>query len=170
MLFRCTAAMRTMLGLKDNDLAEESADASPTEWYCHQVTIDRRKCVLFTHAVTLYSFMAPGVRKDDLRNFTAFFQFNLLANLVLQGFSSAQIAAFPMTDPIAFAKTNNRSILGSMNDFINACRLFVELDGGVVNTDFGEVNRRLSTTLMSGIGMNHPVDLLKALLAEPGRA
>lgn len=39
-------------------------------WYANLLVIDRRKCVLFTNEKTLYSFLLPNVKKENLKNFS----------------------------------------------------------------------------------------------------
>ena len=37
------------------------------DWYVNLLWLDRQKCLLLTHAGTLFSVLVAGVRKADLR-------------------------------------------------------------------------------------------------------
>ena len=37
------------------------------DWYGNLLSLDRRKCLLLTHADTLFSIFQAGIRKADLR-------------------------------------------------------------------------------------------------------
>ena len=45
--FRCTQKVRDLMGLPDGDLEE---------WFVETAMIERCRCLLFTHKVSLYSF------------------------------------------------------------------------------------------------------------------
>ena len=60
--FRCTQKVRDLLGLRDRDLTAET-DGDLQEWFVETATIERYRCLLFTHKLSLYSFWALAVRK-----------------------------------------------------------------------------------------------------------
>ena len=65
MILRCTRRLLDLLGggaLILTDLAPTDED-----WYANLLWLDRRKCLLLTHAGTLFSVFLPGVRTADLR-------------------------------------------------------------------------------------------------------
>ena len=55
--FRRTQKVRDLLALRDRDLTEE-AHGDLHEWFVDTATIERYRCLLFTHKVSLYSFWA----------------------------------------------------------------------------------------------------------------
>jgi hypothetical protein len=64
MLLRCTTKMLALLGVRPAALIE----TAPTDddWYLNLLWIERRKCLLFTHAGTLFPIFLADVRKVDL--------------------------------------------------------------------------------------------------------
>jgi hypothetical protein len=42
-------------------------EPSDDDWYANLLWVERQKCLLFTHAGTLFSVFVAGVRKADLR-------------------------------------------------------------------------------------------------------
>jgi hypothetical protein len=65
MVVRCTKKMLDLLGGRSITLSK----LPPTEddWYLNLLWIDRQKCILLTHAGTLFSVFRAGVRRADLR-------------------------------------------------------------------------------------------------------
>jgi len=59
-------------------------------WYAgpaNLIRIDRKKCLLFTNEMTLYSFLIPAFRKQNLNNIIDEFLINLNLNLQAEGFN-----------------------------------------------------------------------------------
>ena len=52
---------------------------------------DRRKCILFTNDLTLYSFFVPGLNRLGFKRFQDVFRENLFISLISDGFSQAQV-------------------------------------------------------------------------------
>jgi hypothetical protein len=63
-ILRCTRKLLAVLG------AGQVADPAPDgeDWYANLLWIDRRKCLLLTHAATLFSVFEPDVRATRLRD------------------------------------------------------------------------------------------------------
>jgi hypothetical protein len=68
MLLRCTTRLLELLG---NPITEERP-ASPDDWYANVFWVQRRKCLLATHAETLFCVFAPAVRAASLGPLGAF--------------------------------------------------------------------------------------------------
>src|SRR5258708_39333462 len=62
-MLRCTAKALALLGVSEPAIGEACA----RDWYAHLVWIDRRKCLLVTHAETLFSVFMPNVTAAGLR-------------------------------------------------------------------------------------------------------
>ena len=70
MILRCTKKLLAVLG--PNRL-QDSAPAPDAEgWYANLVWFDRRKCVLLTHARTLFTILETDVSVSDLRSTNRF--------------------------------------------------------------------------------------------------
>lgn len=171
MLFRCTQKVRITLGLSDRELArvEEVGPPDVMEWYVNLLTYQRRKCLLFTNATTLFSFFVPGVQKSDLHDFGGLFRFHLTLNLGAGGFSPQQISRLLDGGPDRFAKARDRAVLGSMVDYAKMTGFQVE-DHGFEAVDFVHLNQSLNDTPMSVIGMRHATAVLKELVCATASA
>jgi hypothetical protein len=64
---RCTSKLLDLLGKRSIRLVE--APPSDDDWYANLLWLDRRKCLLATHAGTLFSLFVADIRAADLRPF-----------------------------------------------------------------------------------------------------
>lgn len=67
MVVRCTGKLLNLLGKQSAGLVE--AQSSSEDWYANLLWLDRRKCLLATHAGTLSSLFVADIRAADLRPF-----------------------------------------------------------------------------------------------------
>jgi hypothetical protein len=171
--FRCTQKTRDLLGLSDRDLSGET-DGEFEEWFVDVAAIDHRRCALFTHKVTLYSFWVPGMRKADLGRFDKLFQQYLVAALTRDGFHTGEIERLVRAGGHRFAKTNDRSVIGSMKDHILCSRCYFEHEGGLARADIAAIDDRLNRTpmgaLAAGQHMDLPLRVLERIIRTSGAA
>ena len=171
--FRCTQKARELLGLRDHDLSDET-DGDLAEWFVEVATIERHRCLLFTHKVALYSFWAVAVRKPDLLRFEELFRHHAIATLTADGFHTTEIERLLSAHGHRFAKTNSRPVTGSMNDHLQSSRWYFEQDGGLKVADVGAINRRLNRTPMGALApgqhMGFPIDVLTQIIRPSGAA
>jgi hypothetical protein len=64
---------------------------------------------------------------------------------------------------VIVARTNSRSVLGSMNDLAVQLRDLVWNQGGVLNCDVVKLNKELNRIPMGAIGYSYAVDKLLEL-------
>ena len=114
-------------------------------WHANLLTIDRRKCVLFTNDLTRYSFFVPYLRKPDFQIIDEVFKQNLFKSLLNEGLSQEHIElVLEEIKEIAITRTSNRSILGTMNDLTNQITWRIQQEGGLGNTDISKLNMDLN--------------------------
>ena len=65
MILRCTKKLLAVLGA--GRVAEPGPVPDAGDWYANLLWFDRRKCLLLTHAATLFSIFEADVRAVDLR-------------------------------------------------------------------------------------------------------
>ncbi len=134
-------------------------------WHANLLRVDRRKCILFTHDVTLYSFLVPGLKKPQFENVREVFGQNLFKNLLRENFPQNQIEiVLDEHREIIIAKTNNRSVLGSMTDLAFQLKYRIAAMGGLVNVDLAELNHELNRIPMSAIKEIYSIYELRKLL------
>src|SRR5208283_1902044 len=132
------------------------------------IKIDRRKCVLFTNEKTLYTFLLPNVKKENLKNIVDEFLFTLNLNLQAEGLPIEVISSVMQeyTD-IGFAKTVSKQVLGSMNELTFQCKfIIINHFGGMENIRVLGVNKEINRTIMGGINYLRPIESLREILVE----
>ena len=144
--------------------------ASGESWHANLLRFDRRKCALFTHDATLYSVFVPGLKKPEFEQLDEVFGQRLFKALVWDEFPQTLIER--MLDAcraIRFTRSNNRSVLGSMNDIRFQIEVHTQHDGGLENVDLAELHHRLNRTPFGAIGYGYPVERLQEYLTQaPG--
>ena len=167
-ILRCTRKLLNEIKIEpfeNNELLDEFGS-----WHCNLLRIDRRKCVLFTHDQTLYSFLVQGLTKPDFMNFNEVFREKLFKNLLNEQLPQNQIERFLTNNQIIeYTKTNNRSVLGSMNDLTFQLKYKIQDIGGLVDANILELNRDLNRTPMSALKEIFSIDELKRFLGIPIR-
>ena len=84
--FRCTQKLRDLVELRHRDLTDETG-GEMEEWFVETATIERYRCFLFKHKLSLYSFRALAVWRRDLLAFEESFRHQALAMLGADGVS-----------------------------------------------------------------------------------
>src|SRR6266542_45890 len=156
MVVRCTKKMLDLLGGRSITLSE----LSPTDddWYLNLLWIDRQKCILLTHAGTLFSVFRAAVRTADLRPIG-----NYLVAAVETEFRAENLPTdtFSKLQPnsVQLAKTASRSTLGFMNEMAFELRYFIADAGGLERCDIDVLNQRLRRTLRNRGEYVRPIEL-----------
>lgn len=162
MVVRCTRRLLDLLGSRVAPLTE--APPTDDDWYGNLLWLDRQKCLLLTHADSLFSIFQAGIRKDDLRPIGQYIvkaaQAELRAeNLPLDTFGRLH------PDDVSLAKTASRSTLGFMNEMAVHLRYQIADAGGVNRCDISVLNHRLRRTLHNRAGYVYPIELVAERLA-----
>lgn len=165
-LIRCTQKLLKELGNPPLQSPDTTGDTGGLgNWYANLIRIDRRKCVLFTNEKTLYSFLIPKVKKENLKNIIDEFLFNLNMNLQAEGFPHEVITkVMAEYTEIGFAKTASKTVLGAMNQLMFEYEVLIEMKEGWENVKVLEMNKQMNRSLMRGIRYLHPIEMLQELL------
>jgi hypothetical protein len=161
-ILRCTANALALLGVRLAALP----DLRPSEddWYLNLLWIERRKCLLLTHAETLFPVLALDVRKADLRPLGPYVV-NLIGDQLRTEGLPPDAFGLLAPDDVRLAKTASRSVLGVMNNAAFHARYRIEAMGGIDRADPLCLNQYLRRTLHSRAGSYAtPLDLLAARL------
>jgi hypothetical protein len=118
MILRCTKRLLDVLG--QGRLASPAPQPDPEDLYANLVVIERRKCLLLTHAATLFSVFAPDVRAPELRATK-----HLVTRLITGALVAEDLAVDTFgnlaRDELVVAKTADRRVLTCMNDLAFLC-------------------------------------------------
>ncbi len=117
-VLHCTKKAQDRLKAKPVDsLAEPTTRLG--NWYCHEVTASRRKYMLFVNERTLLAIVisVKGLKTSD--SILEFFKQRFFKTFLwLQWPEDKFMPELEEMDEVVFAKTSNRSVLGSMNELI----------------------------------------------------
>lgn len=158
---RCTRRLLSRLGPP----VDEDRVTEPTtilgDWYANVLNVGRKRLILCTSERTLLSVLVPA---RDLSGFP-----ERLRQAVGRSLAGLGVSA-PMVDRELremrwhqYARTANRRVLGSMNDFALATRWYLEDEP---DADLDELGRRLSRAPCSPIEAVFP-DRFTQTLFEP---
>jgi hypothetical protein len=164
-LIRCTGKLQKEMGLKKSDLCEVIPKFSYLgPWHANLIFIDRKKCVVFTNDKTLFNFIATDVSRAQIRKLDTLFRGLLQCVLSNEGFGPAvKEKIMAEYDVVAYAKTNNRSVLGSMNDLIFHYKLHIQNAGGVHSYAVPGIIRKLNRMSMQAISYKFPIDAMRSM-------
>lgn len=144
MVVRCTSKLLDLLGKRSVRLVE--APPSDDDWYANLLWLDRRKCLLITHAGTLFSLFVADIRAADLRPFERRIADLVVAALLDDGLPSDALGRLT-PDEVQITRTASRHVLGVMNQMAFKIEWAVDHAGGIRNVDVGELNRHLHRSL-----------------------
>lgn len=144
MVVRCTKKMLDLLGGRSLTLSE--LPPTDDDWYLNLLWIDRQKCILLTHAGTLFSVFRAGVRSADLRPIGDYLVAAIETELRAE---SLPTDTFSELEPecVRLAKTASRSTLGFMNEMALELRYLIADVRGLGRCDIDVLNHGLRRTL-----------------------
>ncbi len=102
----------------------------------------------------------PALKKTDFQAFQHVFGQQLFKNLMYEEIPQNSIErVLTECQTIQYDKTNNRSVLGSMNDQKYLAEYYIQDEGGLARTNIFELNRTLNRNILSAIDLNHPIEM-----------
>jgi|GEM_PF-1499446 len=155
LLIRCT--QRLLKASKSTPEEDPAPAEGPLgEWYANVAPLPfaGRWVVMFTHAQTLLTVVAPG---RVLRTTVPVFQQRLPELLRRLEIAEEWIAEHaPGEGEVRVARTDDRRVLGSMNDLANGIWYAADEAPSFDRLDLGALERELATTRLGFLGMGSP--------------
>ena len=148
--------MAKLVGAK----ALDNPPADDGDWYINLIYLERRKCLLITHAGSLFTVFAADVRKADLVPLGNFVSRAIQRELQAEGLAPDTFGDLDQTE-LRVAKTASRSVLGCMNEMATHCWYAVKLSGGFAASDFQRLNHELRRTMHAPRGYARPIDVVR---------
>lgn len=165
LILRCTKKLLDVI--KPGSLAESTP--GDEDGYATLLRLDGRKCLLLTHAATLFSVFESDIRAAALRN-TGHMVTGLIARELAR--EGLPLPALGTLDPAAvtLAKTASRSVTGSMTDLGYRCEAIVYGSGGLAGTDLADLNQQLRRHICSARDYAYPIELVRDFLVMDASA
>ena len=121
--------------------------------------------LLVTNDATLFAMFIPALKKPDFQSFHLVFGQCLFKNLLHEEIPQNQIeSVLSECEDVKYGKTNNRSVLGSMNDQRFQLEYLIQAGGGLARTEIYELNHKLNRNRLSAIEYKHPIETLREKL------
>ena len=162
---KCTAKLLRELGTKL--IIEVDQPSSLPDWHANLLRLNQKKYVLFTNDQTLYSILVRWTKTLKLAGLLERFKLELFRNLMSEGLPQERIEfLLSQHSQISIIKTNNRSVLGSMNDLTLQIKWIIYNDDGLDEANLPEIIRQTNRTPMSAINYHLAIDEMKQRLNE----
>lgn len=165
-LIRCTAKLQKEMGLKKSDLIDQTPDFSFLgQWHANLIFINRRKCIIFVNDKILINFIVADVSRAQIKKLDEMFKAMFRCVLASESFSEELIEEI-LADysEVKFGKSNNRSVLGSLNDLAFHYEHAIIESGGPHSPEVPAIIARLNRMPMkASVGYIHPIKELENL-------
>ena len=162
---KCTRKLLREMGIQPATVAEIGKPSLLGDWHVNLLRVSRRKVLLFTNEDALYSFVVLGVRKADLDRIAEVFVTNLRQNLTYEGIPTDLIDRIALEyREAAIAQTDNRSVLGSMNDLAWHLKHYVYDAGGIESCDVWAINGKLNQIPQRPLGWKFSAEVIHECL------
>ena len=168
-VIRCTGKLLKELRVKP--LPVPSSVPIERDWHATLVRTGRRKSVIVAHSSTLFTALLLHVNRSVIDDFGTRFYDQARCTPAEDGFTRHE-AVLPFDSPrILFAKTNNRSVLGSLNELSDLLSAELEDQPEPRGAGFSRICGRLNRVPMIGtLGGAYAVDAMGELLGQKPRA
>ena len=165
-LIRCTAKLLKEMGLKKTDLVDESPKFSFLgQWHANLIYINRRKCIIFVNDKILLNFIVADVSRAQIRKLNGIFESMFRCFLASEGFSKELVEKILAEySEVKFAKSNSRSVLGSLNNLAFYYEYSICSSGGLHSPEVPAIIARLNRMPMrASVGYIYPLEELGKL-------
>jgi hypothetical protein len=162
---RCTKKMLDLLGGPNITLRE--LPPTDDDWYLNLVWIERQKCLLLTHAGTLFSVFRAGIHVAELRPLGDYLIDAIEAELRAEGLPANTFSQLERHD-LRLAKTASRSTLGFMTEMEFGLGWIITDKGGLRRSAINDLNHALHRMLWNRGDYVRPIELVNELLDARG--
>lgn len=109
-----------MLKIKNpNNSRISNTNEDIENWHCNIFDYDKIYAVLLTNDKTLFSFYLFGFERNDFKNYNEIIKQDIFKTLLNLGFEQKKFEIIlESMENIKFSKTNNKSVLASMNQML----------------------------------------------------
>lgn len=158
MILRCTGKVVSLLR---PPAPLPVIEPDPSDWYVNLLWFEGRKCLLVTHARTLFSVFVPDITVADLRPPGPSIVAAVRAALHAENLPEDALGALDPGD-VVVTKTASRKVLGVMTDHAFIIEHHLADAGGLARFDLGELHHGLHRTLNSTTGYARPIEAVTA--------
>ena len=163
---KCTRIVRDFTGIIPEPTGTAVDDATGLgSWYVHMFTVDRRKTLIFMNERTLMSFVVYGIKKSNCSDLHPLFLHGVEQLLQSEKVPDDRILEIVRDYAgIRYAKTDNRSALGSINDRVEHYKYSIMDKGGFVHCDLYESMYHANRIPQRKLGWRYSVEAMHEIL------
>jgi len=164
-LIRCTAKLLKEMRLKSRDLEQAEPPFSFLgQWHANLIHINRRKTLLFVNDRTLFNFVVPDVARSQIKDLREEFRSTLSCVLAAESIpDKVRNRILEEYEDIEYAKSSNRSVLGSANDLAFHYKYQILEAGGVHSWRVPTIIQDLNRMPLQAIKFKFPIEELAQL-------
>ena len=120
MNLKCTKKLLDILKIKNpNNFKIPNTNEDIENWHCNILDYGKIYAILLTNDKTLFSFYLYGFEKNDFKDFSEIIKQNIFKTMLNMGFEQKKFEVIlESMENIKFSKTNNKSLLASMNQML----------------------------------------------------
>lgn len=158
--FRCTAAVLKKLNVQpEEDTAEPGYVFG--DWFVNLFRVQGKEFFIFTSSTTLVSIITRAGKELPLARMSEVLlemleQYNVHSDVMMNELATLE--------PIEYAKTNSRRVLGSMNDFVKSISYAAEAKEFPEYAMSKGIHYHAWETPMTYLKYNFPIDALRNIL------
>jgi len=156
------------MGLKKSDVSENvPSESFLGSWHVNLIYIDGKKCLLFVNDKTLFNFIVPDIPRAQIKKLSSIFKATLECVLSDEGIPEMAITKI-MSEykSVQYANTNNKSVMGSMNDLAFHYKYHIQSEGGVHSYAVPSIIKKLNHMPMGALDYVFPIEALKVACEE----
>ena len=167
-ILRCTKKLQKEMGLKKGDLSENvPSESCLGSWHVNLIYIDGKKCLLFVNDKTLFNFIVADIPRAQIKKLSSIFKATLECVFSDEDVPEKTINKIMSEyESIQYANTNNKSVMGSMNDLAFHYKYHIQSEGGVHSYAVPSIIKKLNRMPMGALEYVYSVEALKAVLEK----
>jgi hypothetical protein len=131
---KCTKKVIDYFNIQDIELFEsKEIHELLGNWYLNIFKLERKTIFIFVNERTLFSFIIFGINKNNYNTLIDKFRYDLEYLLKYEKIDNKKIEFVSnQCKDIQITKTNNRSILGTLNNLIEIYKCMIYDEGGLI--------------------------------------
>ena len=164
----CTHKVLNELGLSKNKvLSLAHSESSLENWYVNLFYQDRKKCLIFTQAETLFTFVVPNLLRKDIVPIKELLKKELSRAMYHKDFKADEIQkVLAVLETITISQTQSRSVLGCMNDLVFQYSVHIDPAYHPAPIDLAEINHRLNEVPMKCLGWKYALERFREAVSK----
>lgn len=160
----CSNKLADFLGIPKSAKVKNGDGDKFYQWNAHMFYIDKRKCIIITNKSTLYSIIQLDIKKNELMPFNIFFTNSLLSQLSSENILFENVNSWINENSVEInllRTDNDKSVIGSMNDFISLIKHVVFSEPNINYADKDSIKSNVNNSIMKSVNYNTPTEELK---------